>query len=236
MLPKKRQTLFFSATMPPRAMQLANDMLVNPVVVDLAPQHATADNIDQKVLLVEREHKRELLRRMLAEPEITRALVFTRTKHRAESVARFLKRAELRAEAIHGDRSQGARQKALDGFRAGRTRVLVATDVASRGIDVDDISHVFNFEMPQEAEAYVHRIGRTARAGAAGVAYSFCGVEERALLNEIEKLVQRPLEILTDHPFRSPVPYLCASERGTVGSRRGRGPRVRAGRAPRMHV
>jgi ATP-dependent RNA helicase RhlE len=237
LLPTKRQTLFFSATMPQAAMQLANDMLTNPVVVNVAPERTTADNIEQKVLFVERENKRQLLCKMLGAPEVTRALVFTRTKHKADNVARQLRGSKIRAEAIHGDRSQTARQKALDDFRSGRTRVLVATDVASRGIDVDAISHVFNFEMPQEAEVYVHRIGRTARAGAAGVAYSFCGTEERAQLSDIEKLIQRPIEVMEEHPFRSSVPYIPPSEKAPpFRMRGGRGPRVRGGRMPRLHV
>ncbi|MHC5054433.1 MAG: DEAD/DEAH box helicase [Planctomycetota bacterium] len=226
MLPKERQSLFFSATMPPAAMQLANDMTSEPVVVNLAPKHSTAENIDQKVMLVEQGNKRSLLCKLLEDPGIARALVFTRTKHRADSVAKCLKRAGVSAEAIHGDRAQAARQKALDRFRAGRTRVLVATDVAARGIDVDGITHVFNFEMPVEPEVYIHRIGRTARAGAAGIAYSFCDVAERSLLYEIEKLIKRPIDIAEEHPFRSTVPYVRA---GGANSRM----RMRKGRAPR---
>jgi ATP-dependent RNA helicase RhlE len=224
LLPNVRQTMFFSATMPAKAAQLANDMLTNPVTVNVAPQHTTAENIDQKVLLVEREHKRDLLCKMLKDECVTRALVFTRTKHRAENVARLLKRKSIKAEAIHGDRSQNSRQRALDMFRNGRTRVLVATDVASRGIDVDDISHVFNFELPNEAEAYVHRIGRTARAGASGIAYSFCDVEERGQLREIEKLIKKPLVIMEEHPFKSSVPYITQKELDATKARSARRP------------
>jgi ATP-dependent RNA helicase RhlE len=233
MLPRKRQSLFFSATMPPKAAEVANSMLTRPVVVDVAPQHGTADNIDQKVLLVEREHKRELLCHMLSNPEVVRALVFTRTKHKADSVARSLCRARIRAEAIHGDRPQAARQRALEDFRSGRTRVLVATDVAARGIDVDGITHVFNFEIPNEAGMYVHRIGRTARAGAAGVAYSFCDVSERSNLYDIEKLIHRPLPVVDDHAFRSDVPYFTVAVE-SVGSGRHGGVRPSPRRGRRM--
>ncbi|MHC4503177.1 MAG: DEAD/DEAH box helicase [Planctomycetota bacterium] len=221
MLPRRRQSLFFGATMPPRVMALADDMLTEPVVVDLAPRQVTADNIDQKVMLVERENKRKLLCRMLEAPEVVRALVFTRTKHKADSLARALRRERIRAEAIHGNRPQAARQKALDGFREGRTHVLVATDVAARGIDVEGVTHVFNFEIPVEAEMYVHRIGRTARAGAAGVAYSFCDVSERSNLYDIEKLIRRPLPVVEDHPFRSQVPYIAAGSLVVGSGRRG---------------
>jgi ATP-dependent RNA helicase RhlE len=221
MLPKRRQSLFFGATMPPRVTALADDMLTEPVVVDLAPRQVTADNIDQKVMLVERENKRKLLCRMLEAPEVVRALVFTRTKHKADSLARILRRERIRAEAIHGNRPQAARQKALDGFREGRTHVLVATDVAARGIDVEGVTHVFNFEIPVEAEMYVHRIGRTARAGAAGVAYSFCDVSERSNLYDIEKLIRRPLPVVEDHPFRSQVPYIAAGSLVVGSGRRG---------------
>ncbi len=237
MLPRRRQSLFFGATMPPRVMALADDMLTEPVVVDVAPQRTTADNIDQKVMLVEREHKCGLLCRMLEAPEVVRALVFTRTKHKADSLARALRRERIRAEAIHGNRPQAARQRALDGFREGRTRVLVATDVAARGIDVEGITHVFNFEIPEEAGMYVHRIGRTARAGAAGVAYSFCGVSERSDLYEIEELIRRPLPVVEDHPFRSKVPYVSAESRAKAARmRRGRLGRRRRGRRPLLRV
>ena len=164
-----------------------------------------------------------------------RALVFTRTKRRAESVAKFLKRSKVSAEAIHGDRTQGARERALGDFRSGRTRVLVATDVASRGIDVDAISHVINFEIPDEPGVYIHRVGRTARAGAAGVAYSFCAVAERANLFEIEKLIGHPLEIVEDHPFASHIPYATARARTAAAKpRRARKLQMRGGRR-RLH-
>jgi len=237
MLPRRRQSMFFSATMPPTAVRLADSMTEDPVVVNLAPPHATAENIDQKVMFVEHEHKRELLCCMLGAPEVERALVFTRTKHRAENVARRLRRENICAEAIHGDRPQAARQRALDDFREGRTRVLVATDVAARGIDVDGITHVFNFEIPQEAEMYVHRIGRTARAVAAGVAYSFCDVSERSCLHDIEKLVGRPLPVVEDHAFRSEIPYVVAESRPGASARHvGRHARSRRPLRPRRHL
>jgi ATP-dependent RNA helicase RhlE len=236
LLPSRRQTLFFSATIPPKASQLANDMLSNPLVLNIEPERTTADNIDQKVMLVEREHKRDLLCQMLGQPDVTRALVFTRTKHGADNVVRRLRKQNIEAEAIHGDRTQVARQKALDEFRSGRTRVLVATDVASRGIDVDGISHVFNYELPDEAEVYVHRIGRTARAGASGIAYSFCDVEERGCLREIEKLIRRPLAVVADHPFQSSIPYIAYGEaKQTPASQRAQMSISRRGRRSRIH-
>jgi ATP-dependent RNA helicase RhlE len=162
---------------------------------------STVQAITQRVLFVEREDKRPLLREILRDPAMTRVLVFTRTKHGADRVTRDLEKASVRAEAIHGNKSQGARQKALASFRAGRIRVLVATDIAARGIDVDGVSHVINFELPNEPESYVHRIGRTARAGAKGVALSFCDRDERAYLRDIERLTRERIEVVSNHPY-----------------------------------
>jgi ATP-dependent RNA helicase RhlE len=205
-LPRKRQTLFFSATTDERTKRLSREMLSDPVMVNVAPKHAAAERIEQKVLLVEQANKLKLLAEMLKDDGVTRSLVFTRTKHRADRVAKSLTKCRISAEAIHGNKSQNARQRALKAFSSGRASVLVATDVASRGIDVDGISHVFNFELPDEAEAYVHRIGRTARAGASGVAYSFCNADERAKLRDIERLLKRSIDIIADHSYRSSIP------------------------------
>jgi ATP-dependent RNA helicase RhlE len=200
-LPARRQNLLFSATMPAPIASLADSILRNPAKVAVNPVASTVAAITQRVLFVEREDKRPLLREMLRDPAMTRVLVFTRTKHGADRVTRDLEKASVRAEAIHGNKSQGARQKALASFRAGRIRVLVATDIAARGIDVDGVSHVINFELPNEPESYVHRIGRTARAGASGVALSFCDAEERGSLRAIERLTRTPVQVVENHPF-----------------------------------
>ena len=194
--PEDRQTLLFSATMPKEIARLAQDILYQPVRVDIAPKTVTADRIDQRVFHVAQSRKGALLTDLLSDPEFERVIVFTRTKHRANRVARQLEQAGIEAAAIHGNKSQAARQKALDGFKRDRVRVLVATDIAARGIDVDGVSHVINFELPNEPESYVHRIGRTARAGAAGMALSFCDPAERDHLRGIERLIKRPIEVL----------------------------------------
>jgi len=176
---KQRQTLFFSATMPSDIERLAREILVNPVRVDVAPVSSTAERIEQSVYMVEPSDKRRVLERVLRDPAMERAIVFTRTKHGANRLVKELERGEIVSEAIHGNKSQGARQRALDNFKSGRLRVLIATDIAARGIDVDGISHVVNYDLPNIPESYVHRIGRTARAGAAGIAVSLCSREER---------------------------------------------------------
>jgi ATP-dependent RNA helicase RhlE len=201
-LPAQRQTLLFSATMPRDIAELADKMLRNPVKVSVAAPATTAENVDQWVLFVDRENKRNLLAEMLKDPAMSRALVFTRTKHGANRVAEQLGRMQVRSAAIHGNKSQGARQAALESFRAGQTRVLVATDIAARGIDVDGITHVINFELPNEPESYVHRIGRTARAGARGIALSFCDRDERGYLRDIERLTKQKLRVVEDHPYQ----------------------------------
>lgn len=189
-LPRNRQSMLFSATMPANVADLANAILNKPARIDIAPTHRTADNIDQSVYHVGTGEKRALLVGLLAEPSMERVLVFTRTKHLANRVAAHLSAAGVRSDAIHGNKSQGARQRALAGFRAGDTRVLVATDIAARGIDIDHVSHVINFDLPNEPENYVHRIGRTARAGASGIAISFCDDSERTFLRDIETLTR----------------------------------------------
>ncbi|HEX7452665.1 MAG TPA: DEAD/DEAH box helicase [Polyangiaceae bacterium] len=195
-LPKQRQTLFFSATMPSDIEKLSREILVNPVRVDVAPVSSTAERIEQSVYMVEASEKRRVLERVLRDPAVERAIVFTRTKHGANRLVKELERGEIPAEAIHGNKSQGARQRALDNFKSGRLRVLIATDIAARGIDVDGISHVVNYDLPNIPESYVHRIGRTARAGAAGIAISLCSREERGYLRDIERLTRTPIRKL----------------------------------------
>ncbi len=226
-LPKARQSLVFSATMPPAIAQLAATILNDPARVEVTPAATTVERIEQQVLFVDSANKRALLASILKDPGITRALVFTRTKHGADRVAKQLDRVQIRAEAIHGNKSQSARQRALANFRAGHTRILVATDIAARGIDIDGISHVINYELPNVPESYVHRIGRTARAGADGIAISFCDAEERAYLKDIEKLTRRALTIVADHPFHVPMPA------GAAGARRPEKHRSEVGRRHR---
>jgi ATP-dependent RNA helicase RhlE len=202
-LPGQRQNLLFSATMPAPIATLAEQILRDPVRVSVAPVASTVDEVSQWVLFVRQADKRALLREVLRDPSLTRALVFTRTKAGANRVARDLAAAAVATEAIHGNKSQNARQRALDAFRDGQVRVLVATDIAARGIDVEGISHVINFELPNEPESYVHRIGRTARAGARGVALSFCDASERTYLREIERLTRARIAVVEKHPFAS---------------------------------
>jgi ATP-dependent RNA helicase RhlE len=212
-VPRKRQTLFFSATMPDELRPLVAQMLVDPAHVAVTPVASTPDRVDQAVYMVQQHDKRALLHHLLDRGEVTRALVFTRTKHGADRVARQLGE----AAAIHGNKSQNARVRALEGFRTGEIRVLVATDVAARGIDIDDVSHVINYDLPVDPEAYVHRIGRTARAGAAGKALSLCTPEERGQLASIERLIQRRVPVVGDHPFvngsSAPAPSPARSSR-----------------------
>ncbi|MBI4700617.1 MAG: DEAD/DEAH box helicase [Deltaproteobacteria bacterium] len=229
-LPTRRQTLLFSATMPAEIRSLAGSILVRPVQVGgAAPVSAAADNIDQSLYFVEKADKRALLAHLLGDRSITRALVFTRTKHAANRVTEHLRRAGVGAGVIHGNKSQGARERALADFKAGRARVLVATDIAARGIDIEDISHVINFDLPNIAESYVHRIGRTARAGAAGIALSFCDTAERESLPDLERLLHAPLRVVLDHPFRSPLrPPAPAPVPSAAAPSRPRGPAVAA--------
>ncbi|MEJ7767809.1 MAG: DEAD/DEAH box helicase [Chitinophagaceae bacterium] len=200
-LPAKKQTLFFSATMPPEISRLADTILKNPVKVAVTPVSTMAEKVQQGLYFVDRNDKRLLLLHLLKDNTIQNALVFTRTKHGADKVAKELNRANIEAEAIHGNKSQTARQRALTLFKTGRIRVLVATDIAARGIDVEDLSHVINFELPNVPETYVHRIGRTGRAGASGIALSFCDSEEREYLRDINKLISPSIPVIEDHPF-----------------------------------
>jgi len=201
-MPKKgRQSLLFSATMPASIEALAAEILVEPVRVEVTPKVVTVDRIDQHVMFVEQRRKRELLARLLENANLSRVIIFTRTKHCANRVSDQLEKGGVPSEAIHGNKSQGARQRALEAFRTGEARVLVATDIAARGIDVDGITHVINYELPNEPESYVHRIGRTARAGASGIAYSFCDGSERPYLKSIERLTKRPLTVYDTRPL-----------------------------------
>ena len=212
-LPAERQTLLFSATMPQAISNLSQNILRDPVRVEVTPESTTVELIEQQVMLVEKSDKIQLLRDLLSEPEVTRSLVFTRTKHGANKVVKKLGHAGIIAEAIHGNKSQTARQRALGNFKAGRIRVLVATDIAARGIDVDGISHVVNYDLPNIPESYVHRIGRTARAGTEGIAISFCDTEERAFLRNIERLIRQRIRIVEGHAYESNLPF--GKERAT---------------------
>jgi ATP-dependent RNA helicase RhlE len=200
-LPLKRQSLFFSATMPPEIVRLAGSIVYKPVKVEVNPSASTVDIVDQFVYFIDRGNKNSLLLELLKDDKIKTALVFTRTKYGADKVVRVLKKKNISAEAIHGNKAQNARQKALSGFKAQTTRVLVATDIAARGIDVDDLEYVINFEIPNISETYVHRIGRTGRAGAKGTAISFCDAEEKEYLRDIEKLITKKIQVVDDHPF-----------------------------------
>lgn len=221
-LPPKRQSLFFSATMPPAIVKLANTILRNPVKVEVTPASSTAETIKQYVYFVDKSNKISLLQEVLKNKGIKSALVFTRTKHGADKVVRVLKKSGIAAEAIHGNKSQNARQKALSNFKEQTTRVLVATDIAARGIDVDNLEYVINYDLPNVPESYVHRIGRTGRAGADGTAYAFCDREEQAFLKDIEKLIKRKIEVVPDHPFPpgSAEPAPAASARASAPASR----------------
>ncbi len=200
-LPHQRQSLFFSATMPPEIVNLASSILKNPAKVSVTPVSSTVDIINQSVYFIDKGNKNALLLDLLKDTKIKTALVFTRTKHGADKVVKVLVAKNIRAEAIHGNKSQNARQNALKNFKAQTTRVLVATDIAARGIDVDDLEYVINFELSNIAETYVHRIGRTGRAGAKGTAISFCDIEEKEYLRDIEKLIGKKVPIIEKHPY-----------------------------------
>ncbi len=221
-VPKQRQTLLFSATMPDSIRALANSLLHQPVEVAVTPVSSTAQTVDQVIYFVEKAEKRQLLSWLLEDERIDRALVFTRTKHGANRVVEFLEKRGIHAAAIHGNKSQNARERALEGFKQGRLRALVATDIAARGIDIDQLGFVINFDLPNIPEAYVHRIGRTGRAGAAGRAMSFCEQEERPYLADIERLIRMPLAAVTKHPYPSPLGIPPATD---LNPKRHHGPR-----------
>jgi ATP-dependent RNA helicase RhlE len=230
---KQRQTLMFSATMPPDVARLAAEVLRNPERVEIAPQGRTVDRIDQSVYFVNAGTKRALLSYLLADSALERVIVFTRTKRGANRVAEALEKTGVASEAIHGNKSQNARQKALDAFSRGRARVLVATDLAARGIDVQGVTHVINYEMPAEAESYVHRIGRTARAGASGIALSFCDGSERGQLKSIERLTNQRLAVL-QVPANEDLPQVAAAAQQPAREER-QEERRGEGRGPRSH-
>ncbi len=202
-LPTERQSLFFSATMPPPVARLAASLLTDPVRVEVVPQATPAERINQRLMYVDKANKKELLGELIEEEEMGRTLVFTRTKHMANKLAQHLQRLGVSAGAIHGNKSQTARTQALAGFKDGSIRVLVATDIAARGIDVEGITHVINYDLPNEPESYVHRIGRTARAGAEGEALSLCSGEERVYVTDIERLIGMRIPVITDQPYHS---------------------------------
>jgi ATP-dependent RNA helicase RhlE len=200
-LPEVRQTMLFSATMPPEISKLVNTILINPVKVAVTPVSSTVDTITQAVYFVDKKDKKYLLNDLLKDKNIISALVFSRTKHGADKITKDLFKAGIQAEAIHGNKSQSARQNALNNFKTRKTRVLVATDIAARGIDVDELSHVINYDLPNIPETYVHRIGRTGRAGLGGVALSFCDHEEKEYLKDIQKLISKSIPVIEDHPY-----------------------------------
>lgn len=225
-LPAKRQTLFFSATMPPEIARLVESLLVNPVKIEITPVSSTVDRIEQSVYLVDKENKLSLLTHLLQDETISSVLVFTRTKHGADRVAKGLAKKSISAQAIHGDKSQNARQAALSNFKKGATRVLVATDIAARGIDIDELSHVIQFNLPNMPETYVHRIGRTGRAGHSGIAVSFCEVEELPYLKDIEKVTKKKIPVVSDHPYPmlgAPAPSEKPAAQAKQGSSKGGG-------------
>jgi ATP-dependent RNA helicase RhlE len=200
-LPAKRQTLFFSATMPPEIQKLANVLLTDPAKVEVTPPSSTVDKIEQSLYYTNKTDKQHLLLHLLKDDDIVTALVFTRTKHGADKVVKFLHHANIKAAAIHGNKSQNNRQNALNDFKNGTLRVLVATDIAARGIDIDLLTHVFNFDLPNVPETYVHRIGRTGRAGNTGISISFCDAEERTELRDIQRLIAKNIPVVEGHPF-----------------------------------
>jgi len=200
-IPKKRQTQFFSATMPKEITELVNSIVVNPVKVSVTPASSTVDKIKQSVYFVDKANKKKLLVYLLKNKNIDSALVFTRTKHEADKVEKELKANKITAQAIHGDKSQSARQMALNNFKSGKIKVLVATDIAARGIDIDELSHVINYNLPNISETYIHRIGRTGRAGLGGTSISFCEYEEKEYLNNIQKLIKKTIPTVEENPY-----------------------------------
>ncbi len=199
--PAKKQTLLFSATMPPSIARMSNTILNNPVKIEITPVSSTVDTIEQYLYNVDKENKKDLLVHILQDKSIVSALIFTRTKHGADRIVRQLAKAKVTAQAIHGDKSQGARQLALNNFKNKNLRVLIATDIAARGIDIDELSHVINYDLPNVPETYVHRIGRTGRAGLGGVAISFCDYDEKESLSDIERLIGKRIMEVKDHPY-----------------------------------
>jgi len=199
--PDNRQTLLFSATMPLAIRELADSFLTRPKYISVTPISSTAEKVAQKVYFVNKEDKRLLLKQLIIEESLSNALVFTRTKHGADNIVKVLKKAHIKAEAIHGDKSQNARQRVLEGFKNKEIDILVATDIAARGIDIEQLPFVINFDIPNISETYVHRIGRTGRAGNSGLAISFCGKDEKPYWQDIEKLIRMKIKVVSDHPY-----------------------------------
>ncbi|SKB28263.1 DEAD/DEAH box helicase [Daejeonella lutea] len=224
-IPQKRQTLFFSATMPPEIQKLANTILVSPEKVEVTPVSSTADTIDQSIYFVEKGDKKKLLIHLLNDKTIKSALIFTRTKHGADKIVKDLVKAGIKTEAIHGNKSQNARQKALSNFKTGQLKALIATDIAARGIDIEELSHVINYELPNVPETYVHRIGRTGRAGSSGIALSFCDDEEMEYLKDIEKLIARSIPVVEEQPYHMKgAAYLLSQSTKKKGSSKNKKP------------
>ncbi|MBA3046196.1 MAG: DEAD/DEAH box helicase [Candidatus Thermoplasmatota archaeon] len=232
-VPKKRQTMFLSATMPPKVVQLAKTMVHDPVRVDVTPERPVVEFIEQRLMMVEVRQKTTVLVNILKDPGASRALVFTRTKHGANKLVRLLGRAGISATGIHGNKTQSARQKAMDDFKAGRIRVLVATDIAARGIDVEGITHVINHDIPNIAETYVHRIGRTARAGCRGISISLCSPEEQSFIRDIEKLIRQPIPVVSEIPYMSRVELKAEEEMPRTAKPHSRKPRSQQSQGPR---
>jgi ATP-dependent RNA helicase RhlE len=223
LLPHQRQSLFFSATMHPTIVDLSRKILGDPEKVSVQPEQTTAERVDQKLYFVAKSDKIKLLIHLLQTESMHSLLVFSRTKHGANKIVKLLHKAEISAEAIHGNKSQTARQKALSNFKSGVTDVLVATDIAARGIDIDELSHVVNYDLPNVPESYVHRIGRTGRAGASGIAISFCDGEERAYLKDIQTLISQKIPVEDAHPY--------VDEVGEIAQKPKRNPRNQGNRA-----
>lgn len=224
-IPQKRQTLFFSATMPAEIQKLANTILVDPEKVEVTPVSSTADTIDQSMYFVEKGDKKKLLIHLLSDKAIKSALIFTRTKHGADKIVKDLVKAGIKTEAIHGNKSQNARQKALSNFKSGQLKALIATDIAARGIDIEELSHVINYELPNVPETYVHRIGRTGRAGSSGIALSFCDDEEMEYLKDIEKLISRAIPVVEEQPYHMKgAAYLLSQSTKKKGGSKGKKP------------
>jgi len=218
-LPDKRQSLFFSATMPQSIVKLSHSILGNPEKVTIKPKQATAEKVEQALYYVSKKSKTKLLTHIIQENDIDSVLVFSRTKHGANKIVKQLGKVQIKAEAIHGNKSQGARQRALENFKNRDTRVLIATDIAARGIDVDELELVINYDLPNVAETYVHRIGRTGRAKNSGLAISFCNIEERAYLKDIQKLIDQKIPVVTKHPFADEVEEMPTKKKPTRGQR-----------------
>ena len=214
-LPNKRQSLFFSATMPQSIVKLSQSILGNPQKVTIKPEQATAEKVEQALYYVSKKSKTKLLTHIIQENDIDSVLVFSRTKHGANKIVKQLGKVQIKAEAIHGNKSQGARQRALENFKNRDTRVLIATDIAARGIDVDELELVINYDLPNVAETYVHRIGRTGRAKNSGLAISFCNIEERAYLKDIQKLIDQKILVVTKHPFVDEVEEMSTNKKST---------------------